>query len=293
MILVTGATGKQGGAAARHLRARGFAVRALTRNPDKARHLLGEGIAVVRGDYDDAASLGRALADVYGVFSVQTPMEAGIEGEVRQGKAIADAASRQGIAHFVYTSAIGADQTSGVSFLESKKRVEEHLRSLGMMHTILRPVFFMENWLTMGESIRGGAITLPFSPGMQLQQIAVDDIGMVAAHAFEHPAVFRNRAVDIAGDVNTVEQVASTLSRALNREVKYRQVPWEDFERAAGPDLTSLYRFLEDTWRSGRARVDLAALRREFPEFTPIERWARTQNWEQFPLGATQRTVTT
>ena len=73
LILVAGATGKQGAAALRHLRDKGFAVRAITRDPDqpKARALAGHGVEVVKGDLDDVASITRALDGVYGVFSVQ------------------------------------------------------------------------------------------------------------------------------------------------------------------------------------------------------------------------------
>jgi uncharacterized protein YbjT (DUF2867 family) len=84
-ILVTGATGKQGGAVLRHLRSRGYPVRALTRNPDKpaARELIKQGAEVVRGDMESTASLTNALDGVHGVFAVQTPYEGGIEAEVR------------------------------------------------------------------------------------------------------------------------------------------------------------------------------------------------------------------
>ena len=80
-ILIAGATGQQGGASLRHLRDRGFSVRALTRDPDqpKARALLGPGVEIVRGDMEDEESLTRALEGVYGVFSVQTSQEGGVE----------------------------------------------------------------------------------------------------------------------------------------------------------------------------------------------------------------------
>lgn len=277
LILVTGATGRQGGAVARHLRSRGFTVRAFARDPGKAREQLGEGIDIVRGDLDDLDSIRRALDGAYGVFSVQNPAQSGVEGEIRQGRAVADAAARSSVTHIVYASAIAADQHTGIPFLESKARVERHIHESGLMYTILRPVFFMENWLGMREIANG--IALPFARGMALQQIAVNDIGSIAAHVFEHPAIFRNRSVDIAGDENSMDDIAATLSRALNRDIRYREIPWEDFELAAGPDLANLYRFLEDRWLDGRGRVNIPALREEVPELTPFERWAHVQDW--------------
>src|ERR1044071_1577692 len=111
-ILVTGATGKQGSAAIRHLRQKGFAIRALTRDPSKpeARAFVGRGSEVVRGDLDDQASLTRALDGVDGVVAVQTAAEQGPEAEVRQGINLIDAAKRSRISHFVQQSVVSCDQ---------------------------------------------------------------------------------------------------------------------------------------------------------------------------------------
>src|ERR1035441_10478488 len=102
-ILVTGATGQQGGAVTQQLlKQPSFAVRALTRDPAKpaARALAQSGAEVIRGDLTDAASMRRALEGAYGVFSVQNFMETGFDGEIRQGKALADAAKAAGVQHF-------------------------------------------------------------------------------------------------------------------------------------------------------------------------------------------------
>src|SRR5581483_5506972 len=105
LILVTGASGHQGGAALRHLHERGFPIRALTRDPDKPsmRALAGEGIEVVRGDLDDQDSVRRAVDGVYGVYSVQESTH-GAEAEIRQGANLADAAARANVGHFIYSS---------------------------------------------------------------------------------------------------------------------------------------------------------------------------------------------
>src|SRR3954465_11647640 len=94
-ILITGATGKQGGATLRHLAKRGgFKLRALTRKPDgdAAKALSALGAEVVAGDLNDAASLERAVAGAWGVFAVQNTWEAGVEGEEEQGKRLAKVA---------------------------------------------------------------------------------------------------------------------------------------------------------------------------------------------------------
>src|SRR5260370_860601 len=200
LILVTGVTGHQGGAALRHLSERGFSCRALTRDPGspKARHIVGSGTEVVRGDMEDPASLTRALDGVHGVYAVQTPYESGVEAEVRQGINLIDAAKRSRITHFVYSSVGSADRRTGLPHFESKFRIEEHLRSTGMRYTILRPVFFMENWFGMRTAIEGGALTLPLDPATRLQMVAVDDIGGIVAAAFEHPGKWKGQAFEIA-----------------------------------------------------------------------------------------------
>lgn len=277
-ILVTGATGKQGGAVARHLRERGYTIRALTRDPSKpqARALLGAGAEVVRGDYDDQTSLTRALDGVYGVFSVQNPVDAGIEGEVRQGKALADAAQRAGVTHFVYASVASADRNTGIPFFDSKARIEEHIRTLGLAYTVLRPAFFMENWLGMADMIVSGTLAQPLSPETRLYQIAVDDIGWFAAEAFDRPGAWRGRALDFAGDAPTMRETAAVFSRVLGRDVEYRQIPWSDFEQRAGAGITKMYHWFEEH----NFDIDVAALRREFPRLTRLETWARAQRWE-------------
>jgi uncharacterized protein YbjT (DUF2867 family) len=147
-IVVTGATGKQGGAAFRHLKQRGFTLRAMVRNPEnpQARELAGRGDEVLRGDFDDMESLERVLDGADGAYSVQA-WEGGVETEIRQGIAFAEAANRQDVGHFVYSSVGAADQNTGIPHFESKNKIEERIRQIGMPYTILRPVFFMENWV--------------------------------------------------------------------------------------------------------------------------------------------------
>ncbi len=270
-ILVSGATGHQGGAVLRHLREKGFGVRALTRNPDepKARALIGHGVEVARGDMDDEGSLTRALDLMYGAFSVQSTSHAEGERETRQGIQFADAAKRSGISHFVYSSVASADQQTGIPHFETKFRVEQHLRGTGMHYTIVRPVYFMENWLGMRENIENGTIGLPLSPATRLQMIAVDDIGEIVTLAFEHSGKWRDRIFEMAGDELSMEEVAQTFTRILGREVQYRQVPWEEFEKKAGKEITSMYRWFEEKGY----RVDISSVRQEHGGLKSFGQW--------------------
>jgi len=275
-VLVTGATGRQGGASLRHLRERGFPVRALTRNPDdpKARQLLGHGAEVVRGDLDDDDSLGRALDGVYGVHSVQNWRASDIEGEIRQGMKLADAARRAGVTHFVYSSVASADQQTGIPHFDSKFRIEEHIRAAGLRATILRPAFFMENWLGMRENIENGTLALPLNPETRLQMIAVDDIGGVVAMAIERPAKWQDRAFELAGDEVSIADLAQIFSRMTGREVRYNQVPWDQFEAQAGAETAKMFRWFQDVGY----HIDISAVRQEYPKLTSFDHWLNT-NW--------------
>ena len=274
-ILVTGATGKQGGAVFRHLLNAKFPVRVLTRNPGKpeARALVGHGVDVIEGDLNDTASIAKALDDVDGVYSVQD-WTGGAEAEIRQGSNLIDAANRAGISHFVYSSVGSADQNTGIPHFDSKARIEEPLRNSGLPYTIFRPVFFMENWFGSREQIEAGTLALPLDPETHLQMVAVDDIGRFVAAAFEHPRHWQGRAVEGASDDLTLAQIAGAFSAALGREVHYVQVPWDQFETQAGHEMAIMFRWFQDVGY----RIDLDALRQELPNPTTFERWLNT-NW--------------
>jgi uncharacterized protein YbjT (DUF2867 family) len=274
VVLVIGATGRQGGAVARHLLRRGgFRVRALTRDPGKApaRELADAGAEIVRGDLDQPETLRPALEGVYGVFSVQNFWEAGYDREIRQGVAIAEAARDAGIEHFVYSSVASANRGTGLPHFESKWRIEQRIRELGLPYTILRPVFLMENWARMRDGIRAGTLSTPLSPGRRLQQIAVDDIGAFAALAFADPGRWLGRELDIAGDEPTMEETAQAFSRVLGREVRYVQVPWDEFARRAGEEAAKMWRWFEDAGYD----ADIAALRELHPGLRTLEQHLR------------------
>jgi uncharacterized protein YbjT (DUF2867 family) len=286
LIVVAGATGKQGGAVARSLLDRGFQVRALTRNPQKpeAQALADHGAEVVQGDMEDRSSMERALEGAYGIFSVQNFWETGYDREVQQGKTVADAAKAAGVEHFVYSSVGSAHRQTGIPHFESKWEIEEHVRQIGLPYTILRPVFLMQNWEWTREMILGGTLAQPFDPDKPLQQVAVEDIGAFAAIAFENPDRWIGREVDLAGDEQSMSEIADTFSRVIGREVSYYQVPWDQFEEQVGEEVTLNSRWMNDVGYE----ADIAALRQEYPELTSFERYLRSHGWEgaEVPAGS-------
>jgi uncharacterized protein YbjT (DUF2867 family) len=278
LILVAGATGNQGGAAARSLLDKGFRVRAFTRNPQKpeAQALTERGAEVVQGDMDDRSDMNRVLEGAYGVFSVQNFWETGYDREVQQGKMVADAAKAAGVEHFVYSSVGSAHRQTGISHFDSKWEVEEHVRQIGLSYTILRPVFFMQNWEGMRDHILGGTLAQPLDPDKAFQQVAVEDVGAFAAMAFEHPEEWIGREVDLAGDEQTMPEIAETFGRVAGKEIGYYQVPWDQFEEQMGEEYAVMYRWFNDVGYE----ADITALRQKYPELTTFERYLRSHGWE-------------
>src|SRR6516165_1448143 len=188
LVLVTGATGRQGGAVIRHMLPKGWKLRALTRNPNNhaAQELARKGVEVVQGDLEDPASLDRAFRGVYGIYSVQDFWSIGAKREVQQGKNVADAAKKAGVKHFVYSSVGGAERNTGIPHWESKWEVEQTIRQLGLPATVLRPVAFMEMYYIdqVEIGILKGKLVDPIRADKPYQTITTDDIGAFAALAF-------------------------------------------------------------------------------------------------------------
>src|SRR5512138_943667 len=192
IIAVTGATGQQGGAVARKLLADGWKVRALTRDVNKpaAQALAQAGAELFAGDMDSRADLDAAFQGVYGVFSVQNFWlpNVGFEGEIRQGKSVADAAKAAGVQHLVYSSVGSAHRGMGQKHFDSKWIIEQYIHSLDIPYTILRPVAFFENFnWERASTLNGTFNAIGLRPEKVRQMIAVEDVAMFVALAFANP----------------------------------------------------------------------------------------------------------
>jgi uncharacterized protein YbjT (DUF2867 family) len=235
-VLVSGATGQQGGAVARELLEHGYRVRAMTRKPQgsQAQSLASLGAELVQGDLDDEASISKALAGAWGAFAVQNTWEAGVEKEEIQGKRFAKAARAAGVQHFVYSSVGSAHRKTGIPHFDNKWRVEETIRSLGFpSHVVIRPAFFMENLLSpwFKPGIDGGKLMIGIKPQTVLQMIAVEDIGKYGRWAFDNHQKLNGRAIDIAGDARTMPDTARIIGEAAGKTVEFVQVPIEEVRK--------------------------------------------------------------
>jgi uncharacterized protein YbjT (DUF2867 family) len=282
-ILVTGATGQQGGAVARALIAKGQKVRVMTRHPEKAAALAKAGAEVVQGDLTNQTVLQMALRGVHGVFAMSTPFEAGMDAEVRQGIMLADAAKQAGITHYVYTSVGSAHRHTGIPHFESKWKVEQHIQKIGLPATILRPVWFMENFTTFAKPSAEGVITLPMRPARKLAMVALKDIGAFSAAAFIRPNDFVGQAIDLAGDELTIPEVAVLLTKAMGRPISFQEFPLDQAESALGHDFAVMFRWFNEV---GYA-IDIPKLKQQFGiSLTTFAEWAKTIEWGKVSLAA-------
>jgi len=279
-VLVTGATGKQGGGVARRLLERGHQVRAFTRKADSpaAKALAGLGAQLATGSLDDRAALDRAAAGVDAVFAMSTPFEAGMEAETRQGVTVADAAKAAG-AYLVYTSVGSADKKTGIPHFDSKYEVEKHIAKIGAKASIVAPVYFMENATAFSrDQLREGVYATPLTAGRKLAQVAVADIAAYAVLALENPDRFAGKRVDIAGDDVSGDEAVEILSRVTGKKFRYFQVPMDMIRQRMGEDGAKMYEWFERVGYS----FDLAGLARDYPEIEwhSFEAWAREQDWK-------------
>ena len=275
-ILVTGATGQQGGAVARTLLAKGQKVRVMTRHPEKAASLAKAGAEIVQGDLTNQAILQMALRGVHGVFAMSTPFEAGMEAEVRQGIMLADAAKQAGIAHYVYTSVGSAHRNTGIPHFESKWKVEQHIQQIGLPATILRPVWFMENFTTFAKPSAEGVLMLPMKPARKLAMVALKDIGEFGAAAFLRPNDFLGQAIDLAGDDLTMPETAALLTKAMGRPIRFQEFQMDQAEAAMGHDLATMFRWFNEV---GYA-IDIPAVKQKFGmPLTTFAEWIKTVDW--------------
>jgi uncharacterized protein YbjT (DUF2867 family) len=285
-VLVIGATGHQGGAVARQLLDTERRVRALVRDPGTAAAtaLQAAGAELAVGDLDEPDTVKAALDGVAGVFLALTMMTGpritaeGVVTEQRHGTSVVYLAKQAGVGHLVYSSISGANTGTGIPYYESKARIEERIRALGVPATILRPVTFMDNFATYNKpAIRDGelVVSLAVRPDRPMALIAVRDIGAFAVLSFTHPDEFIGRAIDIAGDALTPQQIAETFGRVSGIPTRYHRTPIAQI-RTVDEQLAQMFAHFDD---HPTPPPDLAVLRSHHPRLLRLEPWLRATGW--------------
>ncbi len=278
-VLVIGATGQQGGSVARQLLDRGHRVRALTRSADSsaAKQIESLGAELAVGDTEDRESVIRAAAGVDAVYAMTSFFESGVEAEVVQGRTIADAVKAADVKHFLYASVANADQSTAIPHFDSKYEIEEHIKLLGIPHTIVAPVYFSENFLSpwMLPGLIQGTLALPVPPDLPVQQISVQDISSFVALVLENPDRFLGKRIDIASDELTGKRAAEIVSSASGRQIDFVQQPIEEAYEMSG-DAAKMFEWFDAVGYS----ADIPALRSAYPGtgWHTFEQWAQAQD---------------
>ncbi len=274
IIVVTGATGRQGGAVARHLLSDGWSVRAVTRKPQgpPARRLAALGAQVAGVDLADRQSLARVFDGAYGVFSVQNPMIGGIEAEVSQGRYVAEAAKEAGVSHVVYGSAGTGVPGPGIGSWESKLDVQQHMVTLGLPLTVLRPMAFME--LMTDKGLYPAVAVWHLMPrfageDLPIGWICVDDVGAVAARAFADPGRFIGADVKLAADVQSIADCRRIWRTVTGSSPRRFPMPVWMFKRFVGDDLITMWSWL----RTANLGFDLGPTHSILPGARTVHDW--------------------
>ncbi|MEV2267025.1 NmrA family NAD(P)-binding protein [Nonomuraea africana] len=283
-VLVTGATGRQGGAVVARLLKHGHEPVAYVRDPatPAADALSAQGVRLVTGDLADREALTKAAKGLDAIFGLTVPFgENGAAEEIAQGRALADAASAVD-AHLVYSSVKGAASEADftVEHASAKQVVHRYLVEQGTTFTGVQPAYFMENALNVGLTrLNQGVYAFPLSPERKLDQVTVLDIAGMAVHAIENPAKLSGRAIDVVSDSVTTLEAARFLSEAIGSDLPYENIPIPMIRQWAGDEIADMFQSFEDN----RVHTDIAALHAEFPEvgWHSYLGWAQTVDWDQ------------
>ncbi|KAH7064041.1 hypothetical protein BKA63DRAFT_177735 [Paraphoma chrysanthemicola] len=293
-LLITGATGKQGSSTITALLKANapFEILALTRNAQSAsaQKLLQKSpnIKLITGDFnaiDDifAKAKEAASAPLWGVFSVQAVSKA----EEAEGKNLINAALKNGISHFIYTSAdrgVNSDiDPTPVPHFITKFNIEQHLQTTtaaagtNMSWTILRPVAFMDN---LTPNFFGRVFTtswlLRLGQAKKLQVIATSDVGLFAARAFIHAneEEYKNKSIGLAGDELTFDQMTRIFEDKTGEKLPMTYMLVARALNWMSAELGVMFKWFRDTGFG----VDVQKLRRENVGLKDFGTWLETES---------------
>ncbi|MFO1457575.1 MAG: SDR family oxidoreductase [Steroidobacteraceae bacterium] len=238
MILITGATGRTGSQAAKLLAQKGEKVRALVRNPEKAAALQAAGVEIAVGDAGDAASVRAALKGVDRIAIILPNGEKQLEYE----KQLASLAAEAGVKHILKVSSMESHANAPNPTHAAHWDSELHIKSLGVPWTMVRPSFYMQNFLSNAATIKAeNKFYYPFGEDGGAVMMDARDVGYFIAHVFTTPG-HGNKSYDItSGDRLKMREAAEVISRVLGRKVEY--VPQDPAAFRA-----HLGRFIKSQW---------------------------------------------
>jgi uncharacterized protein YbjT (DUF2867 family) len=228
MFLVTGITGKVGGATARHLLAQGKKVRALVRSREKAAKWADQGVELVEGDWNDSPAIERALKGVEGAF-VMLPSVWAPSPDYKEAKGVianyVEALSKAAPPRVVALSSMGANRTSGVGMITALSLLEQGFRNLTMPMAFVRAGGFFENFIYGLHVAQGGTLPVYYNPTHRKStMVATNDIGAEVATLLTAPPWLGQRVIEL-GSMVSADEVAAQLGEVLKLNVKAFAVP--------------------------------------------------------------------
>jgi uncharacterized protein YbjT (DUF2867 family) len=281
-ILVTGATGAQGGSVADFLLKSGnYSVRVLTRDAssEKAMNLKDKGAEVVEGTMDDVNSLIEAMKDCYGVFGVTSFWEH-FQKEYDHGKNLIDAVSKSNIEHFVFSSLPGVKKISNGKYeaphLDIKAELEDYSKSLNLKATYVHAAFYYENFYTFfpPQKQEDGSFSFGYPQENNLRAISIEDLGGIVLYVFDHPSEFMGKTFFAAGDALTSAEYAAVMSEALDKKVVFNFIPQDVFAGFGFPgaeDLAGMFAFQQEFLPGPHTDPDES--RKLYPELKTFKQW--------------------
>ena len=229
MFLITGITGKVGGAAARHLLKKGHKVRGFVRDEAKGAPWAAQGVELIQGAWEDAAALTRALHGVEGAYLMMPPSQAPSR-DFREAKAVV-ASYKQALAHsapprLVALSSMGSERTSGLGLITATHLLEEALADQPFPVALVRAGSFYENYTFGLQTAQGGTLPIFYAPtDRKVPMIATEDIGAEVARLLS--GTWTGKQIIELGSMVSSDQLASELGAVLDRDVKAQAIPRE------------------------------------------------------------------
>ena len=245
-IFITGITGNQGSAVAKHQLEQNNTIFGLTRNAnsEKAKQWKAKGITVIEGNINNPDSFQSYLDQADAVYLVQALQPK--DKEILQGKQFIDSIKPESDTHLVYASVLGADLNTAVPHFESKFELENYIKSKNLNYTILRPASFYENHLfpRVASDIIKGKYISPLNNLCKQQMIGVDDIGKIASTVISNKEKYNNKTISIATDEWQIGEIPKVFSEAINKPVNYKKLLGFITRLAMGKDLSKMFKYM-------------------------------------------------
>jgi len=296
IILVTGATGSQGGSVVDALlkdKDGGWEIRALSRNPDneKAKALAKKGVSVIKGDYSDEKALREGLKGAYAFFAMTNFWDPASMGkEVELGKKMVDIAKEAGVHHFIWSSLADVAKISKnkyhVPHFTDKATVEQYAISKGLHSTFIAPAFYFQNFVGFFPPKKDDKGVWVFTVGVKetsyLTAYDVEDTGGATLAALKHPNEWKNKFIPLAGSHMHPQEYVSVFSKVTGLPAKYNYVSPEDWAKFPFPgakEMAEMFGYFNEFTYFGGTH-DLSLGKKAFPQLKSFEEWLKSSGWK-------------